>query len=236
MRLDKYLSNMGLGSRTDVKKMITKGLVKVNDLTIKKVGFTVKEGQDIVAVNGKQVAFEKHLYLIMNKPQGVISATEDKMHQTVIDLIDDYGNRPLFPVGRLDIDTEGMLFITDDGQWNHDLMSPKKHVEKTYYAHIKGWVKEEMIQAFEAGVTLKDGSLCRPGKLKILKAGDSSEIELTITEGKFHQVKRMFEAFDMKVIYLKRIAIGGLTLDSELPLGGYRELTPDEMKKIRSQA
>lgn len=231
MRLDKFLSNMGKGTRTEIKKGISKGLAVVDGQTIKKVNHQVNPEKQAIEYNGEMVSYSKYIYLVMNKPKDVISATEDNRHKTVIDLVKEtYGNRKLFPVGRLDIDTEGMLFITDDGQWNYDLMSPKKHVTKTYYARINDVVDDEDIEAFKAGIVLSDGTLCRSAELKIIGA---SEIELIISEGKYHQVKRMFEARGKKVLYLKRIAIGGLSLDSNLELGEYRELTDHEMKKIK---
>ncbi|MCH4890387.1 rRNA pseudouridine synthase [Acidaminobacter sp. JC074] len=236
MRLDKFLSNMGKGSRTDVKKMITKGLVSVDGDIIRKVGFNVDPDKNEICVNGELISFEKHVYLIMNKPKDVISARQDKVHKTVIDLLNGYGNRKLFPVGRLDIDTEGMLLITDDGQWNHDLMNPKKHVSKIYYAHIEGRVDEEDVKAFSEGLILKDDSLCKPADLKILSSGEISKIELTISEGKYHQVKRMFASRGKRVLYLKRIQIGGLRLDDSLELGEFRDLTSEEMKKIKLEA
>lgn len=231
MRLDKFLSNMGKGTRTEIKKGIARGLATVDGEQVKKVNHQVNPEDQIIEYNGEVISFVKHLYLVMNKPKDVISATEDKMHKTVIDLVKEtYGNRKLFPVGRLDIDTEGMLFITDDGQWNHDLMSPKKHVNKTYYAKINDVVNEEDIAAFKKGIVLADGTECRSADLTIIS---EREIELTISEGKYHQVKRMFEARGKKVLYLKRIRIGGLSLDATLELGEYRELNKEELKKIK---
>lgn len=234
MRLDKYISNMGKGTRSEVKKMIQRGLVKVNNEPIRKIGHVIKEGVDVVTVNGETVGYDKHVYIMLNKPQDVISATEDRKHKTVIDLVSEtYGNRKLFPVGRLDIDTEGLLLITDDGRWSHELMSPKKHVNKTYYAKIDNFVTPLDADLFEQGITLEDGTVCKPGILKILSAEDESEIELTITEGKYHQVKRMFEAIGMNVTYLKRISVGHLKLDESLALGEYRELTEEEKNHIK---
>lgn len=235
MRLDKFISNMGLGTRTEVKKMILKGRVTVNEEVVKKVGLNVNPEVDIVELDEIRVYFEENVYIVMNKPVDVISATSDSRHDTVIDLVrDEFGNRKLFPVGRLDIDTEGMIFITDDGKWSHGLMSPKKHIDKTYYAKIAGQVTKKEIQIFLKGVVLEDETLCKPGHLKLLDYAEGvSEIELIITEGKFHQVKRMFEAVDMEVMYLKRIQIGGLKLDDSIALGDYRELTKEEMAQIK---
>ena len=169
----------------------------------------------------------------MNKPPGVISATEDKHDQTVIDLLDPFAQHfEPFPVGRLDKDTEGLLLITNDGTLTHNLLSPKKHVPKWYYAKIDGVVTEEDIAAFKLGVTLEDGYHTKPGELIILQSGEQSEIELMIQEGKFHQVKRMFEAVGKKVTYLKRLSMGSLKLDPELELGDYRQLTKEELEGL----
>ena len=173
---------------------------------------------------------------MLNKPDGYISATYDKFDPIVLDLIDSsYLVFEPFPVGRLDKDTEGLLVLTNDGQLAHRVLSPKKHVPKTYYAKIQGVVTEEDIVAFEKGVILDDGYETMPSQLKILKSDDISEIELTIHEGKFHQVKRMFESVDKKVIYLKRLSMGKLQLDKTLALGEYRELTEEEVKLIEER-
>lgn len=235
MRLDKFLSNMGKGTRTEIKKEIMRGHVFVNGECVKKVGFAIREGEDKVVLNQEEIGYEKYVYLMLNKPKDVISATEDPKHKTVIDLVkSEYGNRKLFPVGRLDIDTEGLLLLTDDGQFNHELMAPKKHVEKTYFATVLGHVDQQTVAAFKKGVTIDDGYLCKAADLALIKTyDDSSDIFLTITEGKFHQVKRMFEAVEMQVTYLKRVRIGNLQLDETLQLGDYRALTENERKKIK---
>lgn len=235
MRLDKLLSNMGLGTRSEVRKLITHGNVTVNEEVIKKIGFPVKENTDIVLLRGQPVGFVKNVYIMLNKPQEVISATEDENHKTVIDIVSEkYGNRKLFPVGRLDIDTEGLILITDDGDFSHNLMSPKKHVNKTYFAKVEGTVTEETIELFKKGIVFEDGTLCKPGELKIINISNKhSNVELTITEGKFHQVKRMFAVVDMFVVYLKRISIGRISLDSSLELGEFRELTKEEFEKLK---
>lgn len=231
MRLDKFLSNMGLGTRKEIKKEITKGHVTINDEICRKVGELIWPEKDSVTLNGAIVRYQSNVYLMMHKPAGVISATTDSKHDTVIDLVAEvYGNRKLFPVGRLDIDTEGLLLITDDGDFNHALMAPNKHVDKTYYAKIQGTVLKEYENTFSDGIVLEDGYKCKPGFLEILNSDDTiSEVQLTIQEGKYHQVKRMFEALNMKVVYLKRIRIGNLNLDSTLMLGEFRELTEDEI-------
>ncbi|WP_041822498.1 pseudouridine synthase [Alkalihalophilus pseudofirmus] len=229
MRLDKLLSNMGYGSRKEVKKVLKSGSVRINEKVIKDGSYKVDPDQSDVTVHGELVEYKPYVYLMLNKPQGVISATEDNHHKTVIDLLDEsYLLYDPFPVGRLDKDTEGMLLLTNDGKFSHSLMSPKKHVKKTYYAKVKGTVTEEDIGLFKKGVTLDDGYVTKPADLTIITAGEQSEVELTITEGKFHQVKRMFEAVDKKVTFLKRISIGGLKLDPSLEKGMVRELTEED--------
>ncbi|OIJ12470.1 16S rRNA pseudouridine(516) synthase [Anaerobacillus alkalilacustris] len=233
MRLDKFLANMGYGSRKEVKKLLKTGAVRVNEEVIKDAKKHIAIEQDQVVVNGEEVEYKEFVYLMMNKPQGVISATEDAHEQTVVDLLEleDARYEP-FPVGRLDKDTEGFVLLTNNGKLSHELLSPKKHVPKTYYARIQGKVTDEDIEKFKNGVTLDDGYKTKPGVLVILKSDEVSEIELTITEGKFHQVKRMFQAVGKKVTYLKRLSIGPLLLDATLDLGEYRELTEDEVEKL----
>ncbi|MEC2071806.1 pseudouridine synthase [Alkalihalophilus marmarensis] len=229
MRLDKLLSNMGYGSRKEVKKVLKSGSVRIDEKVIKDGSYQVDPDQSDVTVHGELVEYKPYVYLMLNKPQGVISATEDNHHKTVIDLLDEsHLLYDPFPVGRLDKDTEGMLLLTNDGKFSHSLMSPKKHVKKTYYAKVKGTVTEEDIDLFKKGVTLDDGYVTKPADLTIITAGEQSEIELTITEGKFHQVKRMVEAVDKKVTFLKRISIGGLKLDPSLEKGMVRELTEED--------
>ncbi len=228
--MDKLLANMGFGTRKDVKKLMKSGSVHVNGDVVKEGKLHVDTDQDMVTVYGEIVKYKPFIYLMLNKPQGVISATEDAQHETVIDLLlFEHEMYEPFPVGRLDKDTEGLLLITNDGQFLHSLMSPKKHVTKTYVATVRGEVTNTDIDLFKQGVTLDDGYVTKPADLFIQKQGDVSEIELTITEGKYHQVKRMFEAVDKKVLTLKRTKIGKLTLDPELELGTYRELTEAEV-------
>ena len=233
MRIDKMLANLGYGSRKDVKKLLKDGAVTVNDEKVKDPKQHVDPEQDAVVINGEKVEYKEFIYLMMNKPPGVISATEDSQSETVVDLLEmeDLVFSP-FPVGRLDKDTEGLLLLTNDGQLSHRLLSPKKHVPKTYFAVIDSEVTAEDIAAFQKGVILDDGYETKPGTLKILKSGITSDIELTITEGKFHQVKRMFEAVGKRVIYLKRLSMGPLELDETLELGEYRELTEEELDKL----
>ncbi|AGX05893.1 MULTISPECIES: pseudouridine synthase [Bacillaceae] len=233
MRIDKVLANLGYGSRKEVKKLLKDGSVTVNDEKIKDAKQHVDPEKDLIRINGETVEYREFIYLMMNKPPGVISATEDNRDETVIDLLEaeDLIFEP-FPVGRLDKDTEGLLLITNDGQLAHRLLSPKKHVPKTYFAVIDQEVTEEDVTAFRKGVILDDGYATKPGELNILKSGERSDIELTITEGKFHQVKRMFEAVGKKVVYLQRLSMGPLRLDETLELGEYRELTEEELQSL----
>lgn len=228
------LANLGYGSRKEVKKLLKDGAVLVNGTLIKDAKEHVNPDEDTVTIHGEEAVYREFIYLMMNKPPGVISATEDHREETVIDLleIEDAVFQP-FPVGRLDKDTEGLLLLTNDGQLAHQLLSPKKHVPKTYFAVVEGEVNDADIEAFKEGVTLDDGYETKPGYLKILKAGTTSDIELTITEGKFHQVKRMFAARGKRVIYLKRLSMGKLQLDETLELGEYRELTEEEVDLLK---
>jgi 16S rRNA pseudouridine516 synthase len=234
LRIDKMLSNLGFGSRKEVKQLLKSGAVKIDDVIVKDAKQHVDTAKQVVTLNGEVIEYREFIYLMMNKPQGVLSATEDSVGETVIDLLEleDQVYEP-FPVGRLDKDTEGLLLITNDGQLSHKLLSPKKHVPKTYFAVIDQEVTDEDVKAFAEGVTLDDGYETKPGELRILKSGLRSDIELTITEGKFHQVKRMFEAVGKKVIYLKRISMGPLPLDETLELGEYRELTDEEVELLK---
>ncbi|MCL6572610.1 MAG: pseudouridine synthase [Bacillus sp. (in: Bacteria)] len=234
MRIDKMLANLGYGSRKEVKELLKSGAVKVDDVVVKDAKLHVDAKKQTVVLNGDVLEYKEFIYLMMNKPQGVLSSTEDRTGETVIDLLEmeEQVYEP-FPVGRLDKDTEGLLLIMNDGQLAHRLLSPKKHVPKTYFAVIDGEVTEADVVAFANGVTLDDGYETKPGELKILKTGICSDIELTITEGKFHQVKRMFEAVGKKVVYLQRISMGPLPLDVTLELGEYRELTDEEVEQLR---
>ncbi|OLN21648.1 16S rRNA pseudouridine(516) synthase [Domibacillus antri] len=234
MRLDKMLANSGIGSRKEVKKLLKSGGVTVNGKMVKDAKIHVDPETDDVQLFDEPVEYREFIYLMMNKPDGVVSATEDKRDETVIDLLDDkHKHFEPHPVGRLDKDTEGFLLLTNDGQLSHQLLSPKHHVPKTYFAHIKGQVTEEDIKAFANGVTLDDGYVTKPGELVILSSGEESDIELTITEGKFHQVKRMFLAVGKEVLYLKRLSMGPLKLDESLELGEYRELTEEEVSILK---
>lgn len=236
MRVDKLLSNVGVASRAELKKYCKQGLISVNGKVINNPGVQVDSENDDVRFNGEKIVYREFVYIMLNKPDGYISATYDKYDPIVLDLIDQsYLVFEPFPVGRLDKDTEGLLVLTNDGQLAHRVLSPKKHVPKTYYAKIQGKVTEEDILAFEKGVILDDGYETMPSQMKILKSDDMSEIELTIHEGKFHQVKRMFESVGKKVVYLKRLSMGKLKLDESLGLGEYRELTEEEVKLIEER-
>ena len=234
MRLDKLLSTIGYGSRKEVKGLLKTGAVKVDGTAVKDAKVHVNPDEQEITVHGEAVSYREFVYFMLHKPQGVISATEDSLHETVLDLLelDDAVYDP-FPVGRLDKDTEGLLLLTNDGQLAHQLLSPKKHVPKTYFAKINAPVTEEDAEAFRQGVTLDDGYVTKSAELKILTSGVESEIELTIVEGKFHQVKRMFQAVEKRVVYLKRISMGPLKLDETLELGEYRELTDEEVEMLK---
>lgn len=235
MRLDKLLANMGYGSRKEVKQLLKQKAVSVDGAYVKDAALHVDPEQQIVSVFGERVVYTEFVYFMMNKPPGVISATEDLRDETVIDLLEPlHQHFQPFPVGRLDKDTEGLLLLTNDGVLAHNLLSPKKHVPKVYFAQIEGVVTEEDAEKFANGVELDDGYVTKPGKLVILKSAQLSEIELTIQEGKFHQVKRMFEAVGKRVTYLKRISMGSLTLDENLALGEYRELTTEELNGLQN--
>lgn len=236
-RLDKILVHMGYGSRKDIRGLCKAGVVTVDGDTVKDSSQHVDPASNIIKVGEEVVQYREFVYLMMNKPQDVISATEDLKHKTVIDLLaSEYKSFSVFPVGRLDIDTEGLLLLTNDGQLAHQLLSPKRHVAKVYYARIMGRVTLADQLAIEAGVTLDDGYRTLPGQLNIVDSGEVSEIELTIYEGKFHQVKRMFEALGKQVIYLKRVSMGPLSLDPDLELGSYRELTNQELAQLKEDS
>ena len=232
MRLDKYLSDMNVGTRTEIKKAVRQGQVSVDGVTVKNPGLSVNETSSVF-YKGKEILYEVFSYYMLNKPSGVITATEDRFQKTVLDLLPDDRRKDLSPVGRLDKDTEGLLLITNDGDLNHRLLSPKHHVDKRYYARIQGQVDSSDVQAFAEGIRLDDDLLCMPAHLEILESGDISEIEVVIQEGKFHQIKRMFEAVGKKVIYLKRLSMGSLVLDPTLSPGEWRRLTDDEIKALK---
>lgn len=232
IRLDKYLADMGIGTRTEVKKYIRQGKVKVDGAVAKLPEEKIDVTTQSVAFMDEQVGYEKFEYYMLHKPVGVVSATEDAKDKTVLDLITDKKRNDLFPVGRLDKDTEGLLLITNDGGLAHRLLTPKKHVDKIYYAKVKGVVTEEDVKRFSEGLFIGQGEMAKPAALEILVSDEISEIRLTIQEGKFHQVKRMFQAVGKEVVYLKRLSMGTLVLDENLPLGAYRPLTRKEIEDL----
>ena len=233
MRLDKFISTTTTLSRAEAKKIIKKGIL-INDILIKLSDYKVDENNDIVIVNGSRLVYQKYVYIMMNKPQNVISATEDMIDKTVVDILKDKDRiHKVFPVGRLDKDTEGLMLLTNDGELAHKLISPKKDVEKKYYVEVIGELKEEYLELVKDGLVLDDGYKCKSARLEILESSkDKSCANIYITEGKFHQVKRMMKALGTSVTYLKRLSIGSLILDENLKLGEYRYLTDKELKKI----
>lgn len=234
MRIDKYLANMNVGSRKEVHQLIKQGIVAVNGTTVKTPKQQVKES-DQVTVNGDAVAYQKYHYFLLNKPKGVLSATEDRSQPTVISILapqDRY--QGIVPVGRLDKDTTGLLLLTNDGQLNHELLAPGKHVDKVYRAEIAGVANEETVKTFASGMTLGDGTKLQPAELKILSQDEEhnrSTTEIKIREGKYHQIKRMFGAVGMKVVELERISMGKLTLPPSLKRGEYLELKLEDIIK-----
>lgn len=234
MRLDKYISNITEYSRAETKKIIKKGVL-VNNIKVKQPDFQVNEENDEVIINGKPLIYQKYVYIMMNKPGNIISATEDKKDITVIDILSDEDRlfKP-FPVGRLDKDTEGLMLLTNDGELAHKLISPKKDVIKKYYVEVDGELKAEHVTIIRDGVVLEDGYKTKSATLEILAANTKkSSAYISITEGKFHQVKRMMKSLGVNVTYLKRLSIGSLVLDESLKLGEYRYLTDTELKKLK---
>lgn len=235
IRLDKFLADMSLGTRSEVKKEIKKGSVQVNGTTVKNPECKIDTGKDLVSVKGRQVSYARLEYYMLNKPAGVVSATEDKRDKTVVDLITEKKRKDLFPVGRLDKDTEGLLLITNDGALAHELLSPRKHVDKTYFVKIKNPVSPEDVKRLENGVDIGEEKQTLPAKISRLSP-ERISLCLTIREGKFHQIKRMFQAVDNEVLYLKRLSMGPLDLDENLAPGEYRTLTEKEIKRLKEHA
>lgn len=229
MRLDKYLAQMGAGTRSELKKAIRAGRVTVNGVPVKDASAHVRE-EDEICLGGQKIAYEQYVYYMMNKPAGVISATDDPRQRTVLDLIEGQQRKGLFPVGRLDKDTEGLLLITNDGGLAHRLLSPKHHVDKVYFVRLDGPVGMAERRLFGEGLKVDETLTAMPADLQIL--GPQSEVKVTIREGKFHQVKRMFAAVGREVLYLKRLSMGPLTLDESLAPGAYRRLTQEEESAI----
>lgn len=236
LRLDKFLSHTGFGSRKEVKELLKKKQVSVNGVLERDGKLNINEFKDVISVFDEVVDYKKFVYYMLNKPKGVISATEDNLHRTVLDLISVKDNLPgLFPVGRLDKDTTGLLLITNDGDLSHQLLSPKKKVPKLYEAQVVGIMTDDDILSFSKGIAISGNEECLPANLVILSTDElanSSRIQLEIVEGKFHQVKRMVEAVGKKVVELNRLSMGGLTLDNSLKRGTYRELSRDELEQL----
>ena len=230
MRLDKFLANMGVGTRSEVKQLLKKGSVKVNQNIVKLPKLHVNPNSDEIMVNDEVVSYIDKVYIMLNKPKGYISATEDEAHPTIIDLIPEYAHLNIFPVGRLDKDTEGLLLVTNDGQFNHEVMNPNKHVSKTYEVYSKHPITQFDIDKFKSGIELSDGKL----KPAILKKVDNYVSHVTIYEGKYHQVKRMFHSIENEVLELKRIKIAQLELDHNLDLGSYRLLTQIDFDNLKN--
>ncbi len=235
IRLDKYLADMGVGTRSQVKQFIKKGQIQVNGEIQKRPETKLDIAKDKVLFQGEEISYQEYVYYILHKPAGYVSAVKDNLYPTVLSLIDNPQGFQLFPVGRLDLDTEGLLLITNDGTLAHELLSPKKHVEKTYYARIDGKITEEDQRRFAAGLDIGDEKDTLPAKLEILKSGEESEITVTITEGRYHQIKRMFEAVGKKVTYLKRLQMGSLKLEETLEPGTYRALTEEEIRLLKER-
>ncbi len=249
IRLDKFLCHAGLGTRNTVKELIKKSQIKVNNEIVRKGDIKIDMNIDVISHNDKVVKYDKYEYYILNKPAGYVSATNDNVHPTVIDIISTSNKKDLFPVGRLDKDTEGLLIITNDGELSHKLLSPKRHVDKTYFALIDSTISESDIISFKNGLDIGEDNLTLPATLKILEATTPTKeqlllyniddtytitsIEVTICEGKYHQVKRMFEAIEKHVLYLKRLSMGSLHLDNSLNLGEYRPLTKEELDLLK---
>lgn len=230
MRLDKFVSNCGAATRSEVKKLVKNGAVTVNGVTAKKPDIKIDENNDVICVSGVELNYKKFVYLMLNKPEGYISATEDKHYPVVTELVpEEYAHYNVFPVGRLDIDTEGLLILTNDGQFDHSMTSPKKNVYKRYFARLDKPAEPEDIEVFKKGMEFKDFT-AKSARLEITE--NPAEVYIEIAEGKFHQVKRMCERVGKNVMYLKRVAIGSLPLDEALEKGEVRPLTEDEMRLL----
>ena len=254
MRLDRFLSEIGIGTRKNIKQLIKAGRISVNGEIAKSSDMKIDEKTAVVTFDGKPLQYREYEYYMLHKPAGVVSATEDRAHKTVIDLITETKRKDLFPVGRLDIDTEGLLLITNDGDMSHRLLAPEKHVDKCYMAYIRGELTGEDIRRFETGIDIgEDGEeqMTAPAALRVIRSltpdNDNNndndddndndaclqEVEVTIHEGKYHQIKRMFAALGKEVVYLKRLSMGSLRLDEKLLKGEYRRLTDEEINNLK---
>ena len=233
-RIDKLIANSLPYSRSQVRELVKKKKVIVNDEVITSSDFKVDADTDNVIVDGKPLKYSEFVYYMLNKPAGVVSATNDNTCKTVLELINEPKKKDLFPVGRLDKDTEGLLLITNDGELSHSLLSPKKHVNKTYYVETDGIITDEMVQKLEKGIDIGDEKPTLPSKVELI-SDKRANAYLTITEGRFHQVKRMFKAVGREVLYLKRVSMGPLSLDETLEKGNYRELSEDEILLLKTR-
>ncbi len=234
MRLDKYLCETGCGTRSEVKKKIKQGLITVNGAPVKDCGFGINETSDVVCYGNQILAYEKDLYFIFHKPAGCVTANKDNLHKTVLDYFPEEYRKRLNAVGRLDLDTEGLLFLTSDGELLHHLISPSHHIPKTYYAHLNCPVPDHAKALFKNGIDIGDPKPALPAELEILSEENIHSANLTIYEGRFHQVKRMFHAVGCEVTYLKRIRVGNFTLEDLAP-GEYRKLTAEEVGQLRNE-
>ncbi len=235
-RLDKILASQGTLSRRDVKDMMKKGRITLNGVVVKDSSLKIDENTDIVTVDGVEVVFKKHIYIMMNKPQGIISASDGEDAETVVDLVpEELYRKGLFPAGRLDKDTTGFVLITDDGDFAHRILSPKNHIFKTYIAGLEHDLSDNDIKSLENGITLGDGTVLKEAKVEVLERGDKPFVKIMICEGKYHQVKRMFAATGNKVISLHRSKMGDLDLDKSLKPGECREITPEELTEITNR-
>ena len=235
IRLDKFLAEMQIGTRSEVKKLIRGGKVQIDGHVCKNADEKIDPEQAEVMVDHVLVGYAAYEYFMLNKPKGCVSATEDSRYPTVLDYITDHTRKDLFPVGRLDLDTEGLLLITNDGALAHELLSPAKHIPKTYEAKIDGIVTQEDVEIFAQGMDIGEKKPTKPAELLILKANVISHVQVTIYEGKFHQIKRMFESVGKPVLELKRISMGALSLDEKLAPGEYRALTDAEINYLRQR-
>ena len=231
MRVDKYLANSGIGTRKEVKEILKKKRITINGKIVIDSKLHINEDEDIVCFDGERIEYKEFLYIMLNKPQEVISATDDPRHKTVVDLLEEHLTKlGLFPVGRLDKDTEGLLVLTNDGKLAHELLSPKKHVPKKYYVELKEALSVENAKILENGVTIDEQFTTKPAKIDFIT---DDKVYITISEGKYHQVKRMFKHVRNRVNYLKRVQMGNLELDETLELGEYRELTNEEFEALK---
>lgn len=235
MRLDKFFSSQQLASRREVKTFVKQGAVTVNGVAVKQVDLKVDPDVDQITLNGQSVGYKPHLYLMLNKPQGVVSATEDRHQKTVLDLVPpELYRKGLFPAGRLDKDTTGLVLLTDDGDFAHQILSPKHHVQKVYHAMIDTPITPAQMAQFAEGVTLKDGYCCLPAQMRVLQDGQTPLVEIVLHEGKYHQIKRMIAAVGGHVLSLKRVQMGDLKLDENLPEGSVREILHKEVARFLS--